>query len=107
MNAVTQPAAVAIAIDPRTCQCYSTTDNSGVIHPALCQAHRDEFHQLLGGFHWVLPKYQRYFDTEADARDRAKIIYDRWPSEGYGTTVSIIPISRWWLVRANWSSSCE
>jgi hypothetical protein len=93
--------------DPLLCTCYSITDNNGVLHPVLCQMHRDDLHQLLGGFHWVEPKYQRYFETERDALDRARIILDRWPSEGYGTTVPIFHISRWWLLRANWSSSCE
>jgi hypothetical protein len=96
-----------MTVSPLDCTCWSTTDNDLHIHPALCQAHRDELHQALGAFHWVTPKYQRYFATEADAKDRAKIITDRWPGEGYGTIVSIIPISRWWLVRANWSNSCE
>lgn len=93
--------------DPRSCACYSTTDENGVIHPVLCQAHRDEFHQALGGFHWVAVKYSRYFATEQDANDRVRIIRDRWPAEGYGTTATVLQISRWWLVRANWSSSCE
>lgn len=93
--------------DPRSCQCYSVSDRNGEIHPVLCQAHKDELHQTLGGFHWVGARFQRYFETESDAQCRAKIIRDRWPSEGYGTTVSIIPISRWWLVRANWSDSCD
>lgn len=93
--------------DPILCHCYSTSDDNGVLHPVLCQLHRDEFHQALGGFHWVTIKYQRYFASEQDAKDRAKIIRDRWPSEAYGTTVSIIPISRWWLVRADWSESAD
>ena len=92
---------------PDSCPCFSTTDENCVLHPVLCQKHRDEFHQTLGGFHWVLPRYQRYFETEQDANDRAKIIRDRWPSEGYGTTVAILHIGRWWLVRAHWSDSAD
>ena len=93
--------------DPILCTCYSTSDDNGVIFPVLCQQHRDEHRKQLGPFHWVSVKYQRYFASEEDAKDRARIIRDRWPSAGYGTTVSIIPISRWWLVRADWSDSCE
>lgn len=89
------------------CQCYATTDSGGVIHPVLCKAHAKELADKLGPFAWVSVKYQRYFDTEQDAIDRGRIIDRRWPPQGYSTLWHIIPVSRWFLIRADWSDSCE
>lgn len=95
------------AIDPKYCACYSTTSNDGMIVPVLCRAHEDDLQRKLSGFGYSVPKYQRYFATEQDARDRAKIIYSKWPGEAYSTSCTIIPISRWFLLRAWWAASAD
>lgn len=84
------------------CSCYSRTENDGVIYPVFCREHQIVANKAIGH---ITHRYLRYFDTEGDAKDRAKIIRDRYPSEGYGTTVSIYQISRWWLVAASWGSA--
>ncbi len=50
-------------------------------------------------------RYQRYFDSEQDAKDWRSILQSMYPPEGYGTSVSIIPVSKWFLVAASWSSA--
>lgn len=94
--------------DPKPiCACYAIQDNNGVLRPVLCARHTEELYQALGPSRWRIPKYERWFDKQGDATDRQKIIYDRWPGEGYGTSVTITPVSHYFLVRGSWSDSCD
>lgn len=87
------------------CQCYSTTDNNGVIHPVLCAAHELDFKQREGAYSSITWKYKRYFNTEQDARDRVKIIQKQYPAAGYGTMIAVTKAGKWSLVRATWGSA--
>lgn len=86
-------------------KCYSTTDNNGVLHPVLCADHAKERDDALGAARWIGVKYERWLDSEQDANDRATIIRTNYPSEGYGTTVNVYQVGRFWLVRADWGSA--
>lgn len=90
-----------------TCSCYSVTDNNGVLRPVLCPRHQADLRKALAPDGYHVPTYERWFDREQDAKDRVKIIRDRWPADGYGTTTAIYPVGDYWLVRADWSESCD
>lgn len=85
-----------------SCSCYSITKNDGVIYPVLCSAHQREYQAAVDNRIW---RYQRYFETESDARDRKRILERMYPHEGYGTEVYVRPVGRWFLVLASWGSA--
>jgi hypothetical protein len=97
---------IAETPDARHCKCYALKATDGTIRPVFCMGHAQVDREARAKL-YSQPKYERYFDTEQDAMDRHRIIHDRWPGEGYGTTVHISPVSRWYLVQAWWADSCE
>ena len=74
----------------------------------LCDEHDREYQKTLYQFYKIAgtPQYERWFDSEADAKDCLEWIHRRYPGAGYGTTGRVYQINNRWLLLA-WWGSCE
>lgn len=80
------------------CECWSTTDNNGVLHPEYCRAHKLEAMAAQIAFGYTT--YTRAFLRECDARDRAHIVLHLMRRED--TRAQVVKVGRFWLVMASW-----
>lgn len=80
------------------CECWSTTDNNGVLHPEYCRVHKIEANAARIAF--GATTYERAFERECDARDREHIVLHMIRRED--KRAQVVPVGRFWLVLAAW-----
>lgn len=84
--------------DPLVCECWSTTDNNGVLHVEWCPAHKRE--AMAAQIAFGATTYVRAFNRECDARDRAHIVKHLMRRED--KRAQVVQVERFWLVLASW-----
>lgn len=84
--------------DPLVCECWSTTDNNGVLRVEWCRAHKLE--AMAAEIAFGYPTYVRTFDRECDALDRQHIVLHMIRRED--VRAQVVKVGRFWLVLASW-----